>query len=657
MHSSCVLNPTNSRISSLDGSSNRNSASSSTDDLCRYAGSPLGFFGRYIARHRLSHTAILIAVLAAVTCSVGTQYGVKFLVDTLSTGRGAGVSPWAAFGVLVSLVAADNLLWRVASWIGSHAFVKVTGDLRSDLFRHLTGHAPSFFSERLPGVLTSRITATSNAVFTIENMFVWNVLPPCAATVIAIALLSTVSLKMTAVLLVVAAVVMLVMLRMSAAGKPLHHDFADKAAAVDGEMVDVIGNMALVKAFGGISREHSRFDTTVDAEMQARRRSLLYLEKLRLTHAVIVVVMTLALLAWAVQLWQAGAITAGDVVLVCTLGLSVLSATRDLAVALVDVTQHMARLSEALATLLSPHELREHPQASALVPSGASVTFEGVSFRYPGGREVFDGFTVDIEPGQRVGLVGPSGGGKSTLIALLQRFYEVQSGRILIDGHDISLATEDSLRQAIAIVPQDTGLLNRTLTENIRYGRPDATDEEVWNAAIAARCRPFIQNLPQGLDTVVGDRGLKLSGGQRQRIAIARAFLKNAPILLLDEATSALDGEAEEAIREALESLMAGRTVIAIAHRLSTLRNFDRILVLRGGRLVQDGAPDALMRVDGPYRAQITREINRLSEQTDGRKTTPIVWDVANQLGSGGPGIPHANGMQPSASVLRDICR
>ena len=554
-------------------------------------------------------------MLGAVTFSVSTQYGIKFLVDTLSAGQDAGSSPWVAFAVVVSFVAADNFLWRVASWIASYTFVAVSGDLRSDLFRHLTGHAPSYFADRMPGVLTSRITATSNAVFTVENMFVWNVLPPCAATFGSILYLSVVSVKMAASLVVVAAVVMLAMFRFAAAGKPLHHDFADKAAAVDGAMVDVIGNMSLVKAFGGIAREHRRFDATVDREVQARRRSLQYLEKLRLAHAVVVVVMTLALLGWAIHLWQLRQATAGDVVLVCTLGLSVLSATRDLAVALVDVTQHMARLSEALATLLAPHDLREHPEAVVLVPNGARVTFENVSFRFPSGRQLFSDFSTDILPGQRLGLVGPSGSGKSTLIALLQRLYDIQEGRILIDGQDIARITEESLRRAISIVPQDTALLNRTLGENIRYGRPDATDDEVWEAAIAARCRPFIEKLPHGLDTMVGDRGLKLSGGQRQRIAIARAFLKNSPILLLDEATSALDSDSEEAIRQALEQLMQQRTVITIAHRLSTLRSFDRILVLQSGVVVQDGPPDELLRLDGPYRALVNNEVNRLTPQ------------------------------------------
>jgi ATP-binding cassette subfamily B protein len=243
------------------------------------------------------------------------------------------------------------------------------------------------------------------------------------------------------------------------------------------------------------------------------------------------------------------------------------------------------------------------------------VAFAKVSFSYPGEKRIFDDFCVNIDSGQRVGLVGPSGGGKSTFVALMQRFYRVDAGRILIDGYDIARVTDSSLRNAIAVVPQDTTLLNRTLLENIRYGRPDASDEEVWQAATAAHCRGFIENLPQGLDTMIGDRGVRLSGGQRQRIAIARAFLKNAPLLILDEATSALDGDAEETIREALEDLMRGRTVIAIAHRLSTLRNFDRILLLQKGRLVEDGAPEALMRHRGAYYQLVDRELNRLAKR------------------------------------------
>ena len=581
------------------------------DRLSGYADRPVAFVLRYVRRRWIAHASILAAVLGAVGCSISTQYGVKFLVDTLSAGPTAdGI--WMAFALLVSLIAADNLLWRLAGWIASHAFVGVTGDLRSELFRYLTGHAPSYFAQRLTGTLTGRVTATSNATFAVENLFIWNVLPPCAATIGAIAYLAVVSLPMAMALFAISGIIMILLFRLAARGTPLHHGFADRAARVEGELADVLGNMPLVRTFGAIGREHRRFDRTIDSEMSARRRSLQYLEGLRLLHAAITIVLTVAVLAWAIVLWQRGAASVGDVVLVCTLGFTVLHATRDLAVALVDVTQHMARLAEAIATLLQPHALREHPAAVPLVPRRQGVAFEKVAFAYPGGSKLFEGLTLRIAGGRRTGLVGPSGGGKSTVLALLQRFHDVDSGRILIDGQNIAHITQESLRDAISFVPQDISLLHRSILDNIRYGRPDASDADVVAAAEAACCRDFIEALPEGFATIVGERGTRLSGGQRQRIAIARALLKDSPIVLLDEATSSLDGESEELIREALDHLMQGRTVIAVAHRLSTLRSFDRIIVLDRGRVMQDGSPEELLLRKGPYRALMDSELARL---------------------------------------------
>jgi ATP-binding cassette subfamily B protein len=475
------------------------------DVLSGYANRPLPFVLRYLRRRPAAHVVILTAVVAAVACSVGTQYGVKHLVDGLSAGPAHAGSVWLAFVFLMSMIAADNFLWRIASWTASFTFVGVTGDLRRDIFRHLTGHAPSYFSDRLPGMLTSRITATSNAVFTVENMFVWNVLPPCIATVAAIALIGTVSLPMSAGLIAIAGAMVIAMFHLAARGKPLHDEFADKAAAVDGEMVDVINNMPLVRAFCGLRFEHDRFDATVKRELTARGRSLRYLEKLRLTHAAITVALTIALLAWAVVLWQRGLASTGDVVLVCTLGLSILNATRDLAVALVDVTQHVARLTEAIATLLLPHELRDHPEAEPLVKAGAAIVFNKVSFRYPGGLQVFDKFSLRLNAGQRVGLVGASGGGKSTVFTLLQRFYDVNQGHISIDGQNISRVTQESLREAISVVPQDISLFHRSIMENVRYGRPTATDDEVLralrrDATLSRHCR---RDLPRWSEIAV----------------------------------------------------------------------------------------------------------------------------------------------------------
>ena len=241
-------------------------------------------------------------------------------------------------------------------------------------------------------------------------------------------------------------------------------------------------------------------------------------------------------------------------------------------------------------------------------PGAGKVVFDQVGFAYPGRAPVLRDFDLTIEPGQRVGLVGYSGAGKSTVLALLQRFYDVQGGRILIDGQDIRDVTQESLRTTMAIVPQDISLFHRTVLENIRYARPDAPEADVLAAAEMANCRDFIEALPDGFATMVGDRGVKLSGGQRQRLAIARALLKDAPILLLDEATSALDSESERAIQDALDRLMHGRTVIAIAHRLATLKSFDRIIVMDRGRIVDDGPPGVLAARPGPYRDLLRKQ-------------------------------------------------
>ncbi|CAM2166227.1 ABC transporter [Burkholderia latens] len=579
--------------------------------LSSYAHRPIAFLFRYIRLHPVAHLVVLCSVLAAVGCALGSQYAIKHLIDVLATGRHHPGPLWSAFALLVGLIAADNLLWRVGGWVAAHTFVAVTGDLRRDLFQYLIGHSPTYYSEKQPGTLASRITATSNAVYTSENTMAWNVLPPCIAVLGAILMIIVVNPLMAAGLLGCSAVLAIVLFKLAGRGSARHHAFAAKAAAVDGELVDVIGNMGLVRAFGMTLREQKRFSATVKAEMDARQQSLLYLEKLRLLHAVITAMLSAGLLGWALWLWDQGRATSGDIVLVSSLGFTILHGTRDLAVALVDVTQHIARLSEAVKTLLEPHGMPDRSDAQPLSPKGGRVDFERVTFAYPHRRAILDHFDLHIEPGQRVGLIGKSGAGKSTVLALLQRFYDTQDGAVMVDGQDVKSITQDSLRQAIALVPQDISLLHRTIYDNIAYGRPDATRDEVLAAARDARCSEFIEAMPEGYDTIVGDRGVKLSGGQRQRIAIARAILKDAPILLLDEATSALDSASEEAIQSALDRLMIGRTVIAIAHRLSTLRNFDRIIVMSNGKVIDDGSPDVLRSRPGLYRDLLAKQQGR----------------------------------------------
>jgi ATP-binding cassette subfamily B protein len=577
-------------------------------DLPRLRARPIGFLWHYLRRHPWGHAAVFLSVLVAVVCSVSVQYGLKNLVDIVAAGPTNDGRIWWAFGLLCALVAVDNLLWRVAGWSAAYTFVAVTGDIRRDLFGHLSGHAPSYFAERLPGALASRITATSNAVFTTENTGAWNVLPPCVAVVCSIIFIGSVNPTMAGVLIAAAAALGALIFSLARRGTPLHRSFAAKAAAVDGELVDVIANMAVVRAFGAMFREGRRIGATIGVEMGARRTSLLYLERLRLIHAVITTALIAGVVGWGIVLWQNGAATVGDLVLITALSFGILHCTRDLAVALVDLTQHVARLEEAIGSLLTDHDLPDRPAARPLRPGPGLVTFERVRFAYPGRASVLREFDLTIEPGQRVGLVGYSGAGKSTVLALLQRYYDVCGGRILIDGQDIREVTQESLRSVMAIVPQDISLFHRTVLENLRYARPDAAEDEVLAAAEMANCREFIEALPDGFATMVGDRGVKLSGGQRQRLAIARALLKDAPILLLDEATSALDSDSERAIQDALDRLMQGRTVIAIAHRLATLKNFDRIIVMDNGRIVDDGPPGVLAVRRGPYRELLRKQ-------------------------------------------------
>jgi ATP-binding cassette subfamily B protein len=571
---------------------------------------PFRFLFHYVRRHPIGHAVVLASVVLAVVAAVSTQYGLKYLIDIVSHGPNAATefAVWIGFGLLCGLIAADNLMWRVGGWVAARTFVAVTGDIRRDLFDHLSRHSPSYFAERLPGALAGRITAASNAAFTVSNTMSWNVLPPCIAVICAIALIGTVDPIMAGTLLAIAAALGALIYFMARKGTGLHRDYAQQAAAVDGELVDVVGNFGVVRAFGATLREQRRFAGTVRTEMHSRSTSLLYMERLRLVHAVLTAFLTAAIIGWTLMLWQRGQATVGDIVLITSLAFGILHGSRDLAVALVDLTQHLSRLEESVGALLSEHELPDAADARVFVPGQGRVCFENVRFAYHGRPPVLNGFDLTIEPGQRVGLVGFSGAGKSTVLALLQRFYDVEGGRITIDGQDVRAVTQDSLRADMAIVPQDISLFHRTVQENIRYARPDASSADVLTAAEMAHCRSFIEALPDGFATMVGDRGVKLSGGQRQRLAIARALLKDAPLLLLDEATSALDTESELAIQSALDRLMRGRTVIAIAHRLSTLRSFDRIIVMDRGRIVDDGSPTELAARPGPYRDLLRKQ-------------------------------------------------
>jgi len=575
----------------------------------------ISFLGRYVRRRLPSHLVVLISMLLAVGCSVASQYAVKHLVDVLGTHDPTTEVLWGAVGLLLGLVAGDNLLWRLAGWVSTHAFVAVGGDMRLELFDHLSGQGTKYFVEQFPGALAGRITAAATASWTIENAMTWTTIPPGVAVILSIFVLGTINWHLTVVLIVIVTLLGVMIGWLAAHGKELHQSFAGHAAHVSGDLTDIVTNISLVRAFGAARREQERLSEMIGDEMQAQRASLRSLERLRLFHAFTVFGVTAGVLIWSVELWRRKEISTGDVVLTTTLGFTVLHASRDFAMALVDMVQQFAKLGEAVQVLGLPHEMPDAPDAKPLIVSGGAVSFRNVKFNYPSGQRVLDNFVLDVPAGQKIGLVGRSGAGKSTIIALLQRLYDPNGGEVLIDGQNIAQVTQESLRSSIAVVQQDISLFHRSLLENLRYGRPEATDEEAFRAVEAAKCTEFIKELPEGFDTLVGERGMKLSGGQRQRLAIARAFLMDAPIVLLDEATSALDTESEQAIQEALARLFKGRTVIAIAHRLSTLDAFDRIVVLDRGRIVEDGPPRRLLQSKGVYSKMYGRQVRAGAER------------------------------------------
>ena len=385
-------------------------------------------------------------------------------------------------------------------------------------------------------------------------------------------------------------------------GRDLHRIYGREAAHVGGELVDTVSNAWTVKAFSALARERERLHQAFNIEARSQRKSWMYLEKARVMHDICLLVMAATMLIWALRSWQAGALTPGDVVLISTLTFRILHGSRDLGLALVGTTQEFGVISEMLGVVAEQHALPDKPDALPHPPRTGHIAFFNVRYAHPGGRTVLEDFDLIIPDGQKLGLVGASGSGKSTLLGLLQRLDDVQVGEIRIDGIPITEFSQDSLRRAIAVVPQEVSLFRRSVMENIRYGRPDASDEEVQWAAALARCDVFINHLPEGYETILGERGATLSGGQRQRIGIARAFLKDAPILVLDEATSALDSRSEKKVQQALVRLMKHRTVIAVSHRLSTLDQFDRIVVLHKGAIVQDGSPSRLKRDEGLFR-------------------------------------------------------
>lgn len=564
---------------------------------------PVAFLMSYVRARRWQFAALALLVISAGSCAVAVQYGMKLIVDAMATSDRMAARVWPPLAMFIGLIALESILWRLSGWLGARTIIATGVDIRVDLFQHLVGHPMRYFARHLSGSLGSRVTATAGSAGSIFSTFTWNIVPPCVDFIGAVVVLTLVDVRMALALIVFVAVVASIIIAFGIRGRPLHQAYGEQAAQVGGELVDTVANVWAVKAFSARHRERERLAAAFGIEARAQRKSWMYLEKARVIHDLCLWIMAGAMLTWALRAWQLGSISPGDVVLVSALTFRILHGSRDLALALVGTAQEFGVITEMLRVIGERHGLEDHPHAKPVPPLQGSIEFRGVSFSYPDGHKVFEDFNLVIPAGQKIGLAGPSGGGKSTLLSLIQRMDDPQRGAILIDGRPIKEVAQDSLRAGIAVVPQDVSLFRRTVMENIRYGRPDASDEEVYAAARSAHCDEFIRKLPEGYQTIIGERGATLSGGQRQRLGIARAFLKNAPILVLDEATAALDSRSERQVQRALENLVRDRTVIAVAHRLSTLCTFDRIIMLSEGKIIEDGSPAELARSNGLFRS------------------------------------------------------
>ncbi|MBB2960964.1 ATP-binding cassette subfamily B protein [Methylobacterium sp. R2-1] len=576
--------------------------------------------GRFILHHMLAwrghFAALLLLVVTSAACGVGQQYGLKLLVDAIAGPPSLNGAVLFALGLFLVLIALEAALARLTGWLACRTTVGVGVDLRIELFEHLERQSMHYFAENLAGSLGQRITATAGNFGALVNTFVWRIVPPIVDVAGAVIIFGSVDGLLTLALVAMILTVTAGLIGFGVRGRPIHRAYSGQAAVIAGDLVDTIANMWTVKAFSARVRERDRLGAGFRIEAAAQRRSWLYLEKARLIHDIALWVLAAGILAWTLVLWGRGSASAGSVVVVASLTLRILHSSKDMALSLVDVAQQFGFIEETLSVIAKPCTVRDVSGAPALVPRGGQIELRDVSFGYRPGHPALDSVTLSIPAGQKVGIVGPSGAGKSTLVHLLQRLYDVDRGEIRIDGQPIAGVRQDSLRDALAVVSQEIGLLHRSVMDNIRFARPEADDETVFAVARAAACDGFVRHLPEGYDTIVGERGTRLSGGQRQRIGIARALLKQAPILLLDEATSALDTETEMAIQAAIVRLMRERTVIAVAHRLSTLTAFDRILVVSDGRIVEDGTVRQLRQAGGLFEEMWRLQAEGLSDES-----------------------------------------
>jgi len=566
---------------------------------------PFAFVRHFIGYYLPAVLAVALLEAGQSTCNILLPYAIKRIMDAVTGAAGATAEGWARVEGPLWLFGLLNLGVVLCSR-GSGTILVMLGPalrrrIRRDLFGYLQHHSQRYFLGNFAGSLANRIAETSLGTAQVLWTLMFDFWPLTISFVVSLVLLAKINVTLAAVLGGWMILYVSVSFLLSKRCRRYARDYAAARSLVSGKIVDSVTNIMNAKLFARRDFEREYLEHFLDFEVGRARRVFWFMEAIRWFQFTAAMGLMLGIVGYAIGLWIDGLMTVGEFAMAASLALIIIEQARGLSRKFLDFFEYLGNVNDGVGIIVRPHEVRDVPAATPLAIARGEIRFEDVGFSYTGTRPVFEHLNLVVRPGEKIGLVGYSGSGKSTLLNLILRLFDVQHGRVLIDGTDITGVTQESLRRAIAMIPQDPMLFHRSLLENIRYGRLDASDDEVRAAALKAHADEFIRDTEEGYASLVGERGVKLSGGQRQRIALARAILKDAPILLLDEATSALDSVTERHIQDSLRALMADKTVLVIAHRLSTLAHLDRIIVFHHGRIIEEGSHQALLAADGHY--------------------------------------------------------
>ena len=555
---------------------------------------------KYVKAYWMRALAALICTGIASGCTAYLPWVIKDMVDQVLRDKDTSMLNYIVISIVVVFII-RGVSYYGQSYLMNYVGQRVIIDIRRDVFEKLQRLSMSFYDKHKTGTIMSYVTNDVNAL---QSAMVENVVEMFTESVILIVSIAMMLYLDWKLFLVTFATFPVVLFFIDSFGKRIRKSgsrIQEAAADITSVLQEVASSPHVIKSFVREGYEVERFDKE---NMNNFRANMKYAQ---LSSTLTPTIEFVAAVGVSIILWYGGnsvingSITAGSLVAFLTYAVNISNPIKRLSRVIGNIQKALAAAQRVFDVLDLPEVIKNAPDAKALPKVKGDVRFNDVSFAYNENEEVLSHVSFEVKPGEMIAFVGPSGAGKSTVASLLPRFYDATNGSITIDGQDIRKVTLDSLREQVGIVPQETVLFNGSVYDNILYGRLDATREEVEAAAKAANAHDFIMQLPNGYETMLGDRGMNISGGQRQRISIARAILKNPQILILDEATSALDTESERVVQEALDRLMVGRTSFVIAHRLSTIKNADKIMVLENGQLIEQGNHDELMAMDGLY--------------------------------------------------------